>query len=119
MNRITEKNNVSKMMSGNEVEKRVCKVQGAKMTQWDKMTTCNIRISMHRMATLVHVSLKPSSHLRFECNSVATLPRFEPIRSGDWSPPRIAAESRVCQPGLKIPKKRRNMKSHLVWFDVL
>ncbi len=28
------------------------------MTQCGRVTTCNIRISMHRMATLVHVIIK-------------------------------------------------------------
>ncbi len=38
--------------------------------------------------------LKPGSHLRFERDSAATRPKFEPIRGGDRSPPRITAGSR-------------------------
>ncbi len=34
------------------------RVQGGKMKQWGKMNTCNIRVSMHRMAALVHVIIK-------------------------------------------------------------
>ncbi len=37
---------------------KMTRLQGGKMTQWGKMTTCNIKISTHRMEILVHVIIK-------------------------------------------------------------